>query len=631
MENKKPPDKGYYKTIKIPLKYILKNPEINLQKINDAVIRSNNIVIHTLQFIKLYLLDYYQINNNLPKIDEKFIVNCMKTLASCKIASGPIKKETLELKEKLKKFYQEHYQPLITNDLKLDYSYLIQVLEYLAKGIKTMYENNIKLHYIKYLDRFIDTFFEKKTDIEKIRNLDISQEDKKLKYKEIYQRIKYFKDDILNLENLSDFKSKKMYHKLIEQYRKLLIPDKPKFLKDSIFYDIQAKPQDYLKPMIFMMKMVEKKEGKIYNVFPLRSEIIPKHITIDTTTLVKLLITKKQGLKTFYAKNISKLQDKIWKFFFRTERKCFKKKDYTFNNLIETDGVSCSILLLREDQNGKRNVKNNNINLEIYLDSLKNFDQLKNKKIVGIDPGKEDLIYCVDNSDKTSNKFRYSQNQVRKESKRKKFAKIQLKLKEEKINNQTIIEIETQLSIYNRKTLDTQKFKEYLKLKNKINYILSKFYQRDIFRKLKLNGYINLKRSEQSMINRFQKMFGKPEETIIAIGDWKQKKQMKYKEPTKGKGIRDLFKKNGYSVYLIDEFRTSKKCSKCEIGDCEKFLKRENPKPYKNNIRLVHGLIRCKNCSNLWNRDCNGAINIYKISYNLVNGLERPGYLCRNN
>ena len=28
------------------------------------------------------------------------------------------------------------------------------------------------------------------------------------------------------------------------------------------------------------------------------------------------------------------------------------------------------------------------------------------------------------------------------------------------------------------------------------------------------------------------------------------------------------------------EFRTSCKCSKCEGGDCKKFLVRENPKPY---------------------------------------------------
>jgi len=127
------------------------------------------------------------------------------------------------------------------------------------------------------------------------------------------------------------------------------------------------------------------------------------------------------------------------------------------------------------------------------------------------------------------------------------------------------------------------------------------------------------------------KIFGKPEETIIIFGDWEQKQHMKYKEPTKGKGMRMLFRQNKYKTYLIDEFRTSCMCSICktEIGKCEKFQIRENPKPYKSGNILVHGLISCKNCFNVWNRDVNGATNIYRIAKNAINGIERPKYLCR--
>jgi len=115
-------------------------------------------------------------------------------------------------------------------------------------------------------------------------------------------------------------------------------------------------------------------------------------------------------------------------------------------------------------------------------------------------------------------------------------------------------------------------------------------------------------------------MFGSPEETIVCFGDYEQKRHMKFKEPiiediplVKDRCIRTLFRKKGYKTYLVDEFRTSGKCSKCEGGDCKKFLVLENPKPYKKNLNLVLGLITCKKCSNAWNRDCNGATNIYKI------------------
>jgi len=106
---------------------------------------------------------------------------------------------------------------------------------------------------------------------------------------------------------------------------------------------------------------------------------------------------------------------------------------------------------------------------------------------------------------------------------------------------------------------------------------------------------------------------------------------MKYKEPIKGKGMRTLFRQNNYKTYLVDEFRTSCMCSICktEIGRCEKFQIRKNPKPYKSGNILVHGLISCKNCFNVWNRDVNGATNICRIAKNAINGLERPKYLCR--
>ena len=36
---------------------------------------------------------------------------------------------------------------------------------------------------------------------------------------------------------------------------------------------------------------------------------------------------------------------------------------------------------------------------------------LKNKTIVGVDPGKCDIIYCVDGDNKQAKTFRYSQDQ----------------------------------------------------------------------------------------------------------------------------------------------------------------------------------------------------------------------------
>ena len=46
-------------------------------------------------------------------------------------------------------------------------------------------------------------------------------------------------------------------------------------------------------------------------------------------------------------------------------------------------------------------------------------------------------------------------------------------------------------------------------------------------------------------------------------------------------------------------------------------------------LRLIHGLLHCKNGCGSWNRDRNGSSNIYKIAKNVINNIDRPSYLCR--
>ena len=90
-----------------------------------------------------------------------------------------------------------------------------------------------------------------------------------------------------------------------------------------------------------------------------------------------------------------------------------------------------------------------------------------------------------------------------------------------------------------------------------------------------------------------------------------------------------LFRKAGFQTYLVDEFRTSYKCSKCERGSCIKMMVIKNPRPYRTENIIFNWLICCKNRCGYWNRDVNGATNIYKIAYNEINNKRRPNYLSR--
>jgi len=139
-------------------------------------------------------------------------------------------------------------------------------------------------------------------------------------------------------------------------------------------------------------------------------------------------------------------------------------------------------------------------------------------------------------------------------------------------------------------------------------------YQDEIHRKLKLGSFIRRQITESRMLRRFEKIFGSGKETIITIGDFEQRQHRRFK----GKGFRSLFRRAGYKVYMVDEFRTSCRCNQCE-----------NPKFWREGIMKRHGLLRCKNGCGLWNRDTNGAINIWKIAVRAIGGKERPEYLKR--
>jgi hypothetical protein len=292
---------------------------------------------------------FFEKKNKLPEINKVFVNSCMKILCNESASGRPPKKEIKELKDKLTAFYNSDYKPLI-KDEDLDYTHLNTVLDYLTIGIITMYENNIKLHYVEYIERYVNIVWKKKETILKIKEsaaiaatksegLENKDEEKQKELvNEFCRQLRKIKTDIL--ETSTEYKSDVKYHNWIKDIKKTITPNKEKYQKNNLYYDLQCDPLEYLPCMIRMMKEVEKDKVMIYNVFPMRNDIIMKSIKLDTTTLVHLLMTKKQGNKTDYLLegNLKKYENEIWKFFFRTERQCFKKPKYTFHHMVETDG-----------------------------------------------------------------------------------------------------------------------------------------------------------------------------------------------------------------------------------------------------------------------------------------------------
>lgn len=267
---------------------------------------------------------------------------------------------------------------------------------------------------------------------------------------------------------------------------------------------------------------------------------------------------------------------------------------------------------------------------------------LIDRVIVGIDPGKINMITCVNGMDKDAKEFRYTQLQRAKELNTKAFNKFR---KKKKMNSGLNLQVyEDNLSKENSKSLNFNDYKRYFDKKMKYIDIAKEFYGDAVFRRLSYQTYINKRKSESKMINNFKKLYGGPDKVVIAIGDWEQKKQMKFRPPSLGKGIRKIFRRNGYMIFMVDEFRTSMWCCSCGEKN-EQFMyhrnKKKKPKQedidkgYKKPLRkkvLSRGLIRCTNeeCRIHWDRDINAAKNIYYLAYLILLGLERPDYLSRS-
>jgi transposase len=599
-------------------------------RIQDAVQRVNHIVFHTTHFMELYLLHLF--HNKQPKLDITldFIGLCMRTVAHMPSRSGkrPSQK-TLDTLKVLKTFYIEHYEPLLgLNPQKVDLLHIGDILQYEEIDILKNIKNNIWMHFTDYCKEWVNKEFELKLKLAEIDTQQLTEEQKKLTKRNLSIQMRLVKEDLLN-PNGTAYTSDPKYHQWLNENKsrvitKTIFNEEPD--KNHIHYDIKANTLDYLFSFFYVVEKLRNWSRNIQCI-PIRSSLGPKYITLDTASVIMLMVDK-DSIK--YRRKVKESRDIIWSTFFNLEHKVFNRKDYNFFSMIKTDGVGASIILYRSDKNQDKLPKDIESNSkESYVDEMR-VDDINDVKIVGIDVGKDDLLHCTDGS----KFFRYTANQRRLETRKKKYMKINDKLKKEtQVEGLNVKEWETQLSTESRYTMGFEEFKNYLRVKLPLYSKLEEYYYDPLRRKLRWNTYINTQKSEAKMINNFKAKFGS--DAIIAIGDFDQGSyHMKYKEPTKGKGLRKVLRQAGFQVLLVDEFRTSCKCHNCH-QDTEKFLYRENHKPQtkyqKENktyqeIIQVHGLLRCSSangCGSLWNRDVNGCLNIRMLAVDALSGKER--------
>ena len=676
---KQPPDK--YHTLKIPLKNLLKNPSSSLITLSSAIHRTNQLTTLVLLFLRAYLLHQYHQKQSLYIITNDVIKMAFKVFLKKATAGTKPVGSNLKIFNQFNQFHQQVFSTIINNE-PIDGLHLAQILQSEATQILTNIENNIKLHFVDYLKRFINAYFKiyYAAQLSQLKGKSLILFKKTLS-QELYQ----LKQDLLNGTTHSNPK----YHHWLDQYRHQVIPSQLKSSKidgsakikiqyipcQFQFSDLQTNPQKYLKYMIFMNLELEKLGAKQFQFFPLRTQLIPKHIAIDTATLIRLYVTENQKK---YLNDIEGSKSAIWNLFFKMDHRIFKNKKYVFDYRIMTDGFSVSLQMINQnfiDQEKKKKKKlkkarqqaretNQNLTREEIdyqrgikianqkiimknrkddfqklsqiekqniIDSRNVIDnvtyqpseyindlpqskllELKTENLIYIDPGKKTLLMMMNNYGQY---MRYTNRQRIKETKRLKYQQLLHNYREK----QGILNIENCFHL-NSKTCRFEKFNEYIKNKLELNRELSSLYTPQIFRQYRWYSYINRKRSEDNLLNHIEKTYGK--DAKIVIGNWQNGNyQLKNMMPTPGISL--LRKLNErFEVFLIDEFRTSCLHHKTE-QKCENlYLPDRNGQ-----LRKIHAVLtyQMENGRNgCINRDKNAVLNMRKIVRCYLEGLPRP-------
>ena len=621
-----------YTTVKGGLRRLLCGDEEQQRAVLSVIIdvsrRVSALTTRALLLAKLYVISCG--DGDIPPIDELFMLNALLVVAE---QSGRAYQS--KQRRALADFFNTHVKPLLPPEDKPPSSkHLWNVLRYAAANLATVFETNIKQHYVEYVEAYVNVMWGKRATLEWIKGRPEEERDQAKTM--LLANLRAIKADLLGAEDRA-FKSSPDLHAWIREHRSVTLPAKERYAEDSVKYDLACCPQDYLAPMLRMTRAMEAEGARIRNVMPLHRSFVPMHFTLDTVTLVFLfhhtgIFGTDMTMTEMLASGVKNYRSLVWNTLFSTGKRIFHpSKRFEFNYMIRTDGVSCCVLHKQVGTTRRYGSKARKVAAptEQYIDELSDEERqaLVGRKVVGIDPGMDNLLFA--STEDGTETFRYTQAQRRVECKTRKYARIEEAAKRDTVvDGMTIAEWESTLSAHNSKTVSPGAFRAYIREKVHVYAKVAPFYEAYLWRKLRLNGYYNRQRTEARMLARMGAKFGPPASVVIGIGDWEQRKHRAFKEPHKGKGFRALLRKRGgYCVRLVDEFRTSVQCSTCQTEDatCHKFLRREG-EPH-----LVHGLLLCQQCGRRWKRDQNAAINIARVTRIALEDKPRPDYLSRSN
>ena len=162
---------GKMRTLKTQLKYLLHHKSNTMDRANniherilDAVFRTNLLVEQSYQFIRAHILMCCENSDwDIPKITHSYVKKVFSIIAKGSVRNKKSKDELRQddlkkIKDQVLKFYKI-FEATVPNNHEISIKNLSQILNYEATTMVTMYENNMKMHFPKYIKRLISAIF----------------------------------------------------------------------------------------------------------------------------------------------------------------------------------------------------------------------------------------------------------------------------------------------------------------------------------------------------------------------------------------------------------------------------------------------------------------------------------------
>ena len=324
-------------TVKSKLLRVWK-PDKNLQfqSLQQIVLQFNRVIVHATHFFKWYLLNCL-VENQIPITAEVFEF-IIKLLNNPDMAgANPIKFHLID-------FIQMYQRIVPWRPPKI--KGINNTATYHSRLLFTNFIVNIKMNFAKMLKRFISC-------VNKRTNLS-AQEARTL----TNQQFKIIASHPIRDNNLNQVQ----LQFVTNLTNRLQLPVRLDMDK-NLEYDVASQPLEYINSYQILSTLFESEDFKNFNFVPLSTSLIPRHITIDTTALCKMIH------RTAVPQLNPDSKHYLWSQCFKLGKKEFKPKvGWYFDGMIRTDGVSISILFKKYTPN------------ELYAEMFNDYQELQNAK-----------------------------------------------------------------------------------------------------------------------------------------------------------------------------------------------------------------------------------------------------------